>query len=142
MRDTLFQDTSRAGLYCQPPGARATVEQAARQPHLSLLPADISACRSLQDALARLGRALNFPDYYGANLDALFDCLTAPDWCGSSGQILLLTGCDHLQQKAPGDFARLLEVLDAAAEERRGGRQPLWVLIDTPVPGIAPLPDA
>ncbi len=142
MRDTLFSDATGAGLYCQPPDSRAAVEQAALRQHLSLLPGDISACSSIQEALARLGSALNFPDYYGSNLDALFDCLTDPDWCGSSGQILLLTGCDRLQQKAPGDFARLLEVLDATAEERRGSSQPLWVLIDTPVPGIAPLSDA
>jgi hypothetical protein len=142
MHDTLFPDASRAGLYCLPPGSRAAAEQAAHRQHLGLLPADIGACRNLPEALIRLGSVLNFPDCYGANLDALFDCLTDPEWGTNCGQILLLGGCDRLQQKVPGDFARLLEVLGAAAEERRGSRQPLWVLIDAPVPGIAPLPDA
>ena len=29
-----------------------------------------------RDVLRRLGRALRFPDYYGQNMDAAWDCLT------------------------------------------------------------------
>ncbi|MGA4669680.1 barstar family protein [Propionibacteriaceae bacterium Y1923] len=29
-----------------------------------------------REVLGRLGRALNFPDYYGENMDAAWDCLT------------------------------------------------------------------
>jgi len=34
------------------------------------------AWRTEQDAHQALARALAFPDYYGHNLDALYDCLT------------------------------------------------------------------
>ncbi|MDL2206906.1 barstar family protein [Eubacteriales bacterium OttesenSCG-928-N13] len=36
----------------------------------------IWAARDRDTLHAHLKRALDFPDYYGANLDALYDCLT------------------------------------------------------------------
>jgi len=37
---------------------------------------DFSTCRSLDDIHQMLKTRLDFPDYYGMNLDALWDCLT------------------------------------------------------------------
>ena len=36
---------------------------------------DCSGIRSKEDLHRRLAEALSFPDWYGANLDALHDCL-------------------------------------------------------------------
>ena len=36
----------------------------------------VSGAPSRKEALDAIGRALDFPDYYGRNLDALADCLT------------------------------------------------------------------
>ena len=40
---------------------------------------DGAAMLSREAAHAELARALNLPDYYGANLDALYDCASAMD---------------------------------------------------------------
>lgn len=65
------------------------------------------------EVLAALARELDFPDYFGRNLDALWDCLTDlgeptavvwNDW----GSLLL---------QAPDDWAALLELLEARTEE-------------------------
>ena len=37
---------------------------------------DFSGCQYLNELHERIQVALEFPDYYGKNLDALYDCLT------------------------------------------------------------------
>ncbi len=37
---------------------------------------DCAVIGSLSDLHAELARLLSFPEYYGANFDALYDCLT------------------------------------------------------------------
>ena len=63
-----------------------------------------------REAMALLGRALALPEWWGRNLDALYDCLT-----GELGRPvrLELTGRDSLEAT---DFGRqLLRVLEDAA---------------------------
>ena len=57
-----------------------------------------------------LAKTLEFPEYYGKNLDALFDCLTEKTAC-----TILFQGAAALYQ-AGGYGAKILEVMrDAAA---------------------------
>lgn len=61
---------------------------------------------------ARLG----LPDYYGRNLDALYDCLTE-----RPGPIrLLVRGLPDLEAALGGYAAALWETLEAAARENPG----------------------
>ena len=62
---------------------------------------------------ARIARALDFPDYYGKNLDALYDCLTdLPE-----GSELVITHFDALETSLGSRYALLIRrVLDDAAE--------------------------
>ena len=57
-----------------------------------------------------LAKTLEFPDYYGKNLDALFDCLTELSDC-----TIVLKGADVLRQ-AGGYGVRVLQVLEEAAQ--------------------------
>ena len=57
-----------------------------------------------------LAETLEFPEYYGNNLDALFDCLTEKTEC-----TILFKGAAELYKEG-GYGARILEVMrDAAA---------------------------
>jgi RNAse (barnase) inhibitor barstar len=64
--------------------------------------------------LRGIGRALGFPDYYGANLDALWDCLTDL----TEPTALVWRGWQSLAVDHPGDWARVRAVLDARADTR------------------------
>ncbi|WP_229795280.1 barstar family protein [Saccharothrix coeruleofusca] len=41
------------------------------------------------EALAAIGEALEFPDWYGHNLDALYDCLTDLSWLPEGEHVLV-----------------------------------------------------
>ena len=61
-----------------------------------------------------LAEMLDFPDYYGKNLDALYDCLTELGEC-----TIVLEGEDVLQ-RSEGYGAKVLKVLKEAANENPG----------------------
>lgn len=131
-----------SGVYHLPQTHRDSLKQATDKLGLSVLVADISACRKVTDALRQIGAALHFPTWYGTNFDALFDCLTDPDGQAGKVSVLLLNGIDSLQQAESENFSTLLEVFQAVTEARRETANPCWILLDTPVRGIAALPEA
>ena len=96
-------------------------------------------CRNITVALTHLGHALNFPDWYGNNLDALMDCLCDPDILAPSMKILLLTGLTNIHSPK-GKLQALGEVLGEAAAERARNNMALYILCGEPLPGIPPLP--
>lgn len=140
MSDTLLGEAGRSGLYHLPPGRRPAIERSAGQHHLYWLVVDLSSSRSKATVLNQFAQTLDFPGWYGANFDALFDCLTDPEWQPAMGQVLMICGGDAFRQSDPEQFAMLLEVLHGAAETRRESGQPCWILIDTPARGVATLP--
>ena len=142
MSEKFLDKADQSGVYYLPTGRRTTIATAAGRLRLHTLPVDLSRAASAGEALRRLGEALNFPDWYGANFDALYDCLTDPECFPGNGHVLPLNGIATLRQGDPQAFATLLEVLQAAAGQRRAAGAPLWVLIDTLAPGIHSLPEA
>jgi hypothetical protein len=80
MSDKSLKDAAASGLYHLPPRAAAWPSKRAPSPCY------VSACSRLDIArghrskarLSQLGNALNFPIWYGANFDALYDCLCDP----------------------------------------------------------------
>jgi RNAse (barnase) inhibitor barstar len=76
-----------------------------------------------------LGRQLDFPDWYGANLDALSDCLTDFSWREAQGYIITLSGADALQV-LPDSFATLNAVFASAIEQWQDQGVPFWVFYE------------
>jgi hypothetical protein len=72
--------------------------------------------RERRPVLVAIGRAFEFPSWFGANLDALYDSLTdLPERLPATGYVVVLDGL------APGpetdDNAALLDVFRDAAED-------------------------
>lgn len=72
---------------------------------------DCGGCADRRELHARIAAALNFPDWYGHNLDALMDCLTDLD-----ETTVILTGCSRVAFDAQ-DFWDTFE--DAEQENPR-----------------------
>jgi RNAse (barnase) inhibitor barstar len=79
--------------------------------------ADCSDCVGRQAVLTAIGRAFAFPDWYGANLDALYDCLTDLPDRGAPGWIVVLARLPDAPGFGAEDRAALLDVFRDAAEE-------------------------
>lgn len=90
---------------------------------------DLSGCRDKADALARIGKALSFPGWFGANWDALADCLGDLSWLLAPGYLLLIehSGTWHTAQS--DEFDTLLAILNEAAQEWRERNVAFWALL-------------
>lgn len=65
-----------------------------------------------EDFLANIGTALSFPEYYGRNLDALWDCLRDLE----APTALVWTSWHELAINHPQDWAQLLSLLQERTE--------------------------
>ncbi len=88
---------------------------------------DLAACRNKQQVLDAIARAFEFPEWFGANLDALYDSLTDLMPAEDHGYVVLL---EHLP--ATHDFDTetrdaLLDTFRDAAEFHAETRVPFRV---------------
>jgi hypothetical protein len=89
--------------------------------------------------------ALHFPDYFGRNWDAVYDCLTDFNWLPAAGYVLVLDGFDHLAMNEPGQWEIGLKVLREACAFWRPLSRPMYALLcgsGELAPGVPPLPSA
>lgn len=137
---TLLRDINRCGVYHVPLKGAADLLTAAEESGLSIFRIDLAAVRDKDALFERLATALEFPDWFGRNWDALADCLSDLSWMPADGYLILLEHCDGLRAGHGGDFTTALQVFAAASETWRGERVPFWVLVDMHADGIAYLP--
>ena len=89
-----------------------------------------------QEFLTRIGEALNFPEWYGKNFDALADCLTDVD--SGNGTVVLWDGWGAFARAEPRAFSVALSVLGTRVIADRGG--PFSVLLRGEGPDVAGVP--
>lgn len=103
----LLNDARRSGVYRAP---RASDILAAARAHGFRV---ARVARGGKPALLRgFAAALEFPDWFGGNWDALEDCLTDLSWVPAPGYLVLIGGTGTL---AGDDFSALREILESVA---------------------------
>lgn len=137
---TLLRDIGRSGVYHAPLKGMADLLAAAEKSGFAIFRIDLSAVRDKVALFEQLAAALEFPDWFGHNWDALADCLGDLSWLQADGYLILLEHCDGFRTLHGGDFATALQVFAAAAEAWRDEGAPFWVLVDMHADGIAYLP--
>ncbi|MBL8393775.1 MAG: barstar family protein [Candidatus Accumulibacter sp.] len=137
---SLLENPRQSGVYRLPLNGQEAVKQAARVAGFACLDVNLEDAGSIGSALERLGRDLDFPDWYGRNLDALKDCLTDFSWCEAAGYMLIIRNAERLLVAAPEAFDALNEVFAAAIAEWRSQDYPLWVFYDLRADERATLP--
>ena len=83
-------------------------------------------------ALDRIAGALQFPEWFGANFDALADSLGDLSWLPADGYVLLLEHTDDWRRADDDNFATLLDILNEAAVRWGDCGVPFWALLPLP----------
>jgi hypothetical protein len=84
--------------------------------------------------MQRVAQALDFPQWFGGNWDALEDCLTDLSWSKAGGHVLLIEGAEGLSGDERGTLIDILASAASSWAER--GRSFFAVFVD----GAHPLP--
>ena len=135
----LLAQPKQAGIYHLPHGGQTALTKAAKSLGFAIFKVDFEESDHMGKILAALGRDLHFPDWYGANFDALNDCLTDFSWREAPGYIITLYGADAVHA-VPNSFNALNEVLSSAIEAWQAQDIPLWIFYDLRADGLATLP--
>jgi RNAse (barnase) inhibitor barstar len=78
---------------------------------------ECSGCVDRKSVLQAVGRAFAFPEWYGANLDALYDCLTELPERAERGWLVVLERLPRAPDFGAADRDALLDVFRDAAED-------------------------
>lgn len=137
----LLDQSGSGGVHRLPLTRQAELRAAAAGRALPCGEVDLGSSHSAAAALTTIGRALGFPDWYGANFDALADCLDDYADEPARGGVVLLRGVETLQLSEPAAYETLCAVLAEACMKRRDSAAPLWIfLAEAAVSGTPPQP--
>jgi hypothetical protein len=98
---------------------------------------------SRETFFSEIARELRFPDYFGHNWDAVYDCLTDPSVLSATGTVLMLDGFGMFARNDPAQWATGLTVLREACAFWQPLSSPLIVLLYDPrtvAADVSPLP--
>jgi hypothetical protein len=136
----LLADSPQAGIYHLPKRIQAAVRRAAESAGCACFDVNFAESDRIDSVLSRIGYALDFPEWYGENFDALKDCLTDFSWCEAAGYVLFISGAENLHAENPVAFNALNDVFAAAIADWRVHDFPMWVFYDLRADGLAVLP--
>ena len=89
-------------------------------------------CQTTAGLLTECARALDFPDYFGHNWDALEECLADLEWLPAKGYILLFTDAARVLPDDEAEYETLLEILRDAGEAWGSGQAGMGTRRPTP----------
>ena len=127
------------GIYHLPSSGVEPLQEAAESLGFACFEVDFRESGDIAVALDELGRGLGFPDWYGANLDALNDCLTDFSWREAPGYVVIISGADTVHALGT-PFSQINEVFSNAIQEWRRHEIPFWIFYDLRADGLAALP--
>ncbi|MDH4190699.1 MAG: barstar family protein [Betaproteobacteria bacterium] len=139
--DLVLHDASLSGVYRIARADRVLAEAPA-----GMVAASLAGAMAKEEVIRRIAAALDFPDWFDPNWDALQDCLCDLSWRESTATRLLIKDADELLADNPGDWATLLDVLTESAQFWAAQELPFFVLLADPhgdfdlptLPGDAP----
>lgn len=130
-----LNDASRSGVYRAP--GDEIIRDVLSGSGLRVLDVSLQGATSKDEVLRRIARALDFPDWFGGNWDALGDSLCDLSWQPAEGWLLLLR---EFSASPRDDVGVLVDVLASAAEFWAGQGKLFFAVFIDPARSLG-LPD-
>lgn len=89
-------------------------------------------CKTPAHLFAEFAQALEFPDYFGHNWDALEECLADLEWLPAKGYILFITDAGYVLPDDEEEYETFLEILRDAGEAWGSGQAGMGARRATP----------
>ncbi|WP_420226851.1 barstar family protein [Pigmentiphaga litoralis] len=117
-----------------------TLHRAAHDLKLALFDIDCTRARTKSAVLRAIANAVDFPEHFGGNLDALYDCLTDTLLDQKRGMVLALR---HLHENDPGlvpHVAGIVQVCEDTVEFARENGKVFTFVLETDEGVLEPTP--
>lgn len=137
---TLLHDPAHAGVYHPPAASTEAIIAGAEANGFFIFRINLGTVRNKDELLSRIGKTMDFPEWFGYNFDALADCLTDLGWRPAEGYLVLMENCDAICEKNESDFAATLRIFAMAAATWREQGIAFWCLVEMQTDGTAWLP--
>jgi RNAse (barnase) inhibitor barstar len=139
--ETILANVDHAGVYHMPLDGEQDLIAAAERNGFFVFRIDLAKARDKDGMLDAIARAMAFPEWFGANWDALLDCLADLGWRPAEGYVVVLEHCDGIHGRAEADFVAALQIFEKAADEWREQGIAFWCFVDMHADGINWLTD-
>ncbi|WP_459615252.1 barstar family protein [Bordetella sp. 2513F-2] len=145
-QSSLLRQLRRGGAIDHDEVDKQAMVDAAQALGVPLMVADCDRARSRSAVLRAIAKAVDFPEYFGGNLDALYDCLCDTVLDQKAGVVLWLYRLHSGDPALAEDAGRIEAVCaDAAEFARENGRIFAYVIEHAgrhpdPEPGVAAAP--
>lgn len=146
MNQALQKKLQKGGLVDAADATRDTLAAAAEALDLAVFIAECDRARSRSAVLRAVVKAVDFPEFFGNDLDALYDCLCDTIRDQKTGVFMWF---DKLHSADPGledDTRAIIEVCEDAAEFARDNERTFAFAVNhagkhaDPEPGVEPTP--
>jgi hypothetical protein len=125
--DKTFRNPARSGVYRV--AAAGEVEACGTRAGLAVSRVPLEGAHDKAALLRAVAAALEFPDWFGHNWDALEDCLTDLSWRAAEAHLLILDGHAAL----PADVAKVfVDVLQSSAAKWAADDAPFFAVFVDP----------
>ncbi|HEX5125680.1 MAG TPA: barstar family protein [Rhodocyclaceae bacterium] len=126
----LLKQVQHAGLYTVDEDASRIVFNAAASLGFNAYRINLRLATDAKKLMHIFERALHFPDWFGANWDALADCLCDMSWQEADGYVLVLQRLENLEQKEPETITMLFDILRETTKSWCEQNIPFWILAE------------
>lgn len=99
-------------------------------PNARVVELDGKACPTLRSFYSAIAKAMDFPDHFGKNLDALFDCLSDLSWIEAPEIALVVrNGKAFLAKASTASRKAVFEIFEEAESGQTDASKQLRVVI-------------
>ena len=120
------------------PSALTAALSAAAQRGMRVEKVALAGARDKNAFLNAVAKALVFPDYFGHNWDAFYDCLVDLEHDKGEGLLVLLRDASGFARAEPDEFAAAVDALQDAVDFWEDEQKTLLVVVELEAPVLAP----